>query len=531
MPIRVPFSKVFGGLVLLTTLLFYACDRWEDDTIADLPESPSSRGLDDQIVTLPSSPVLIDLTTRLPVGTPVTFRLHGGTKRGEATLLEGGQLRYTPYASFRSGQDSISYQLIKPDSSLLTEDALIIEVTTDSSDLPCPTVLPDYAWTKSDQSIDLAVLQNDIFCSVPPDTSSLEIATFPQYGTASVGNFGIINYTPEPDFQGADSLVYRICLTDNPPTCLLAQVVIEVGKDSVVTDTCRWQLQDEGVYVLPGDTVRIDILANNQICLPSDSVVITTTPIEGVETWTDENQLLYLLWQGDTARAVQVPYQVCAPAGDCLEAYIDLWRPIYDTVDVCYQAINDEFYLDSTTVFPVALPILANDSLCDNTPVVELGEPSSGIVTIENDSLLFTATDPNLTSVTLWYRLCTDDLSYCSQASVTIHLKDSTDSGGSDPGCSFQLEDDYFSLDSIGQDTSKWELPVLANDKLCQDTIPVLNIVQSPSHGTTAIVDQQVIYTLSNTTYVGEDTFTYQVCPFNGEDCQVAKVVLEFKEE
>ncbi|MEM9830431.1 MAG: Ig-like domain-containing protein [Bacteroidota bacterium] len=530
MPVRFHFSKVFSGWLLLATL-FYACDRWEDDTIAELPDPSLSGNTDDKMVTLPSSPVLIDLTTRLPVGTPVTFRLHGNAKRGETTLLEGGQLRYTPHASFQSGLDSIPYQLIEPDSSVLTEDALVIQVTSDSSDLPCPTVLPDHAWTNSDQSIDLAVLQNDIFCSTLPDTSSLEIATFPRYGTASTGNFGIINYTPEPGFQGVDSLVYRICLTDNPPTCLLAQVVIEVGRDSVVTDTCHWQLRDDVAHILPGDTAHIDVLANDQLCLSRDSVIVTTTPAVGVDTWTDENQNVYLVWYGDTAQAVQVPYQVCLPDGDCLEAFINVGQSISDTVDVCYPPVDDEFYLDSATVFPVVLPILANDNFCDNTPAVELSEPSSGIVTFESNSLLFTSTDPNVTTVTLSYQLCTDDLSYCSEAWVTIHLKDSADSVGSDPNCTFQLEDDYFSSDSIGQNTSSWELPVLANDVLCQDTIPTLSVVQSPSHGTTAIIDQQILYTLSDTTYVGQDSFTYQVCPSDGEDCKVATVVVEFKEE
>lgn len=86
---RFSSAKACVSWVLLAFFL-YACDRWEEDIFAEFSEFAQLDKADDKTVTLPSSPVLIDLATRLPVGTPVTFRLHGKAKRGETALLSGG---------------------------------------------------------------------------------------------------------------------------------------------------------------------------------------------------------------------------------------------------------------------------------------------------------------------------------------------------------------------------------------------------------------------------------------------------------
>lgn len=389
--------------------------------------------------------------------------------------------------------------------------------------------LSDYAQTMPNQPFDVDVLVNDRFCSIPPDTNSLEIVVPPISGTAEVSSSGYLVYTPEPDFVGSDSLVYRICFSENPPRCMSAQVVITVGTDTVTSDSCRGQLLDDDAYFSPGDTARVDVLINDQLCFSRDSAVVTTFPSPGVESWVGDNQNVYLLWSEDTITVAQVPYQVCGPTGDCWEAYIELRQPSLDTVDLCYLARDDELYLDSTTVFPVALPILFNDSLCDVAPVVELEELIGGMVTLKNGSFMFTPTDENAVSITFIYQLCNSDLSQCTKAEVIVYLKDSLGTGGEDPECNIRLEDDYFVSDSIQQNTVRWELPVLANDVLGEDTLATLSVVDVPRQGSTTIVDQQVVYSLSDSTYLGQDSFVYRVCSSNGSSCKEATVVVEFK--
>ena len=90
-----------------------------------------------------------------------------------------------------------------------------------------PIAVPDNTTTKSGVPVSIDVKAND---SDPDnDPLTLAIATQPTQGTATIEE-GLIVYTPNPDFAGNDTLVYRI--TDGNGGSAEAQVTITVEAEA-----------------------------------------------------------------------------------------------------------------------------------------------------------------------------------------------------------------------------------------------------------------------------------------------------------
>jgi hypothetical protein len=130
--------------------------------------------------------------------------------------------------------------------------------------------------------IDIDVLANDTDADLPNDSLvTTNITVQPVNGTASINPNGTINYVPDPNFNGLDSLQYVVCDTALPVQCDTAWVFINVTPVSdppvAVNDTTTASEDTTGI--------DIDVLANDTDAdLPNDSLVTTNITVQAQPT-------------------------------------------------------------------------------------------------------------------------------------------------------------------------------------------------------------------------------------------------------
>ncbi|WLQ13953.1 tandem-95 repeat protein [Hahella aquimaris] len=206
---------------------------------------------------------VVDATTV----TVQTAPTHGSTSVNSTT----GVITYTPTADF-NGSDTFTYT-VKDDSDG-TSNAATVTITVNSVN-DAPVAADDIATLLEDVAHTINVLGNDSDVDGALVASSVEVVTAPTSGGASVNtSTGAIIYTPDSDFNGSDSLTYRV--QDNlgewsaPGTVTLT---VQGVNDS--------PLANDDVYSLDEDTpTSLNVVSN-------DSDVDGTIDVTSISILTD----------------------------------------------------------------------------------------------------------------------------------------------------------------------------------------------------------------------------------------------------
>ena len=276
-----------------------------------------------------------------------------------------GEIIYTHDADF-IGTDSFYYQVCDTGFPLppACSGAWVVITITEIND---PIIAVDDAVTTfEDNTIVAFVLNNDMDPEARMDTSSLTLLSGPFHGTALVfTTTGGIQYDPDANYYGLDTIQYRICDDQVPSTCADARVAITVlpvndlpltVEDITVTD----EEVPVNVSVLDNDS---DIDGN----LVPGSVSLISGPLHGsavVDALTGE--VIYTP-APDFFGTDSILYSVCddgfpAP-GICEEGLlVILVIPVNDSV----SALDDALSVMEDT--PTWLDVLANDSDPDGVP-------------------------------------------------------------------------------------------------------------------------------------------------------------------
>lgn len=120
----------------------------------------------------------------------------------------------------------------------------VIHAPTQCSDgtsiqVTCPDeeqliAVDDQAKTKKNQTIEIAVLNNDIVPS-GETIEGFKIVSSPAHGAVSIKNNQTIVYSPEPDYCGDDQFAYEICISEE--VCDQADVYVDVNCNLLVIHT------------------------------------------------------------------------------------------------------------------------------------------------------------------------------------------------------------------------------------------------------------------------------------------------------
>ena len=207
--------------------------------------------VDDAAETPEDTPVTIDVlgNDRDPDGDTLTVVEVSAPAHGTARLTNAGTVEYTPEPDFH-GIDRFTY--VVDDGTGETARATV-EVTVQPVNDP-PQALDDVAETPEDTPVTIAVRAND---SDPDgDVLALVQASAPAHGTARLTDAGAVEYTPEPDYHGADRFTYTV----GDGSGLTAQAAVEVTVQPVNDPP---QALDDAAETPEDTPVTIDVLGND----------------------------------------------------------------------------------------------------------------------------------------------------------------------------------------------------------------------------------------------------------------------------
>ena len=145
--------------------------------------------------------------------------ITGGPSHGSLTFNSDGSYTYTPDKDY-NGEDSFTYQASDGKGG---EDTATVSITVNAVN-DAPVAAHDSATTDEDTPITIPVLSND--SDVDGDSLALGIYTGATHGTVSDNGDGTFEYTPDANYYGPDSFIYKA--RDGATQSYAAAVFIDV---------------------------------------------------------------------------------------------------------------------------------------------------------------------------------------------------------------------------------------------------------------------------------------------------------------
>ena len=127
--------------------------------------------------------------------------------------------------------------------------------------------------------INVKVLSNDIYSK--NQKVGVTLCGGPEHGLADVLSDNTINYTPDHDFSGIDSLCYVVCYDQYPDACSTTEVYINISTESPAS----W-------------------LIIHNVITPNGDGINDGWIIDGIEEFPDNDVLIFNRW-GDEVRSFQ----------------------------------------------------------------------------------------------------------------------------------------------------------------------------------------------------------------------------------
>ncbi|GAB5389127.1 MAG: hypothetical protein Alpg2KO_20950 [Alphaproteobacteria bacterium] len=202
-------------------------------------------------------------------GDALTTSLVSGPDDGQVVLNASGDFIYTPDPQF-AGEDSFSYRVSDGDQTDTATVTITVEAVNDA-----PIARDDLANGAEDTQITGSVATND--SDEEGDALTFSLVTGPDNGMAVVNADGSFTYTPDANFSGTDSLVYRVSDGNSTSTATLRLTVTPVNDAPVaVADTAAGNEDTQ---------ITGNVLGNDTDADEDDlSVTLVTGPDHGILT-------------------------------------------------------------------------------------------------------------------------------------------------------------------------------------------------------------------------------------------------------
>jgi large repetitive protein len=436
----------------------------------------------------------------------------GNARNGTVRLDDNGDVVFTPAPGY-SGPASFVYTVT--DNSGNTDTATAnVDVTVDPVN-DAPEAVNDRFETGEDLATTLDVLANDTDPEGELDAGSVEVITAPQNGETTISD-GAITYNPRANFNGTDTLVYRVCDSGDPRECDTATVEILVGAANDAPTA-----NDDAETTGEDTPVTVDVLANDEDPegreeLDPSTVEVTANPASGTTSVGDDGSITYRP-NDDTFGTDVFTYRVCdtGEPQQCASA----------TVEITVEQANDDptAAADSAQADeggPVILmDVLANDSADpdrgETLTVSRVTQPPNGQGAVEvvpegqpNAGKLRFTPGADFGGQTTFEYTISDGNGGTSTATVTVSVAPTND----DP----TTANDAAEAAEGGQPV---RIDVLGNDRIAPDegeTLTIVDFTQPPGgRGTVALDGDRLVYT-PNDDFSGQATFTYTVDDGNG---------------
>ncbi len=188
---------------------------------------------------------------------------------GALTLNPNGTYEYMSNPNF-NGTDSFEYEVCDDGSPSLCSTAIVTFTVNAVND--APIAIDDTESTQEDMVINGDVLPNDSDVDGELTVNSTPVAP-PVNGTLTLNSDGTYTYTPDPNFNGADSFEYEVCDDGEPELCDIALVNITVNSvnDQPITI-------DDAISTVE-DISATGNLSTNDLNVDGDTHALSTIPV------------------------------------------------------------------------------------------------------------------------------------------------------------------------------------------------------------------------------------------------------------
>ncbi len=472
--------------------------------------------VNDSETTLENEPIVVDVldndtdaedATLDPCNVTILVNPANGTVvLGAAPDCEA---TYTPNLDY-NGTDSFQYQVCDSNNACATAVASIVIQAVD----PPFASEDDMATVDEDGSVVVDVLTNDIDPANPVtlDPCAVTIAVPPTTGTVSFGPAPDceLTYTPDPNFDEADSFVYQICFNTD---CDQATVIVEVTpiNDPIVPG-------DDSANTMEDTPVTIPVLANDSDPdgnLDPSTLVLATTPPNGEAVINVDGTITYTP-DSDFSGTDSFNYTICDDAGSCDQATVTI---VVSPVNDAPVAENDN--AGTSDVTPIVIDVLANDSDADGNiePCVTIATPpASGSVVVgpvPGCEVTYSPTQGFAGTDTFVYEVC-DNQGLCATAIVSVVVSISDFITASDD------------TESTDEDVAT-DIAILANDVSSSAIDPcAVTITTPPANGTVTFgaAPMCMLNYAPNADFNGTDSFEYEICNPANAECDQAVVTI-----
>jgi hypothetical protein len=338
-----------------------------------------------------------------------------------------------------------------------------------------------------------------------PLTANTTPVSGPSNGTIVINSNGSYTYTPNPNFNGTDTIVVSICDAGLPlpGVCVNDTIVVTV---TPVNDAPN--ANSDNVFVQVNTSTPLVVLSNDTDAegLNSGSVTIVTPPTNGTTIVDPVTGAITYSPNVGFIGSDTLIYQVCDNGSPvlCDTAIVII------TVDVNYAPLANADSPATNEDTPIVINVLSNDTDPNNnidpTSVVVVNTPSNGTVSVDpiTGAITYTPNTNYSGTDTLIYQVCDNGTpALCDTAMVVITVSPVNDAPIVDDEVVTTPEDTPATgdLTDIG-DTDPDGTPLTAN------TTPV----SGPSNGT-IVINSNGSYTYTpNHNFSGTYTVVVTIC-------------------
>ena len=435
----------------------------------------------------------------------LTIEIVSAPFSGLVAIFSIDSIVYTPNENF-VGEDSFEYEVCCAD----VCDIALVSVTVNSSNLPMAN--NDQVSTEENVSVTINVLENDdpFFQNCDSDDLTIDIVSAPFSGSVIVYSIGNIIYTPDEGFIGEDNFEYEVCCVD---VCDRAVVSVIVNGENnppiAINDEFNTQVNQP---------VTIEILGNDSDPDGDDiEVVFIDEPNNGNVIPLDNGSYIYVPDSGFVG-IDSFTYVICdvvdPPLCDTATVYINV-------SDNNPPVIVDNNGVEIDTIFATTLVdtpfddcITAIDPDGDNITIDILDAGNNGILVFTNDSCFIYTPDSNYVGIdTLIFTACDDGIPpLCDTVWYIIEV----------------IDEDLIPTANPDEVETPVNTPItiqiLENDILEEGEPVTITITEGPTNGSVIKTDDdQIVYT-PDSSYVGIDSFIYEVCDVNSCDTAIVYI-------
>ena len=332
-------------------------------------------------------------------------------KHGNAIVNSNGTITYTPVLNF-NGYDTIYYRVCDNGFPVLCDSAFIYIKVISIND--APIALNDTVATNENTATTFNPRLND--SDIDGLLNNPSIITSSKHGTSIVNIDGTITYTPTLNYNGYDTIYYRVCDNGTPSLCDSAFIFISVKNVNhapVAGNTSYYILNN---LILNGTVKNLVTDQDNNI--DTISFVITTSPSKGILTMQPNGNFNYTP-QFNFVGRVSFVYRVCDKGILCDTGLVEF---VLAPANKAPLVLNDSFEVVEN--HELTFDVRINDKDTDGvlgTPSIIL-QPSNGTITVNGDGTLLYIPHTNFTGTDLFkYSICDNGIpQLCDSATVKI---------------------------------------------------------------------------------------------------------------